>query len=125
MCRRRGRCELEGQLWLRVLGPVQVRDGDAWLRPRGPQMRLLLAYLALSAGQVVPVDDLIDVLWEDRLPRSARASLQILVVRLRKALAGLPGCALDRYGDGYRLRVVPDNVDVHRFRSLVSSAREA
>jgi len=125
MCCRRGRCELEGQLWLRVLGPVQVRDGGAWRRPQGPQLRLLLACLALSAGQVVPVDDLIDVLWEDRPPRSARASLQILVVRLRKALAGPPGCALDRYGDGYRLRAVPDQVDVHRFRSLVSSAREA
>jgi DNA-binding SARP family transcriptional activator/tetratricopeptide (TPR) repeat protein len=116
---------LEGQLWLRVLGPVQVRDGDAWLQPPTPQLRLLLAWLALSAGQVVPVDDLIDVLWEDRPPRSARASLQILVVRLRKALAGLPGCALDRYGDGYRLRAIPDQVDVHRFRSLVSSARDA
>jgi DNA-binding SARP family transcriptional activator/tetratricopeptide (TPR) repeat protein len=116
---------LEGQLWLRVLGPVEVWDGGAWLKPPGPQLRLLLACLALSAGQVVTVDDLIDVLWEDRLPRSARASLQILVVRLRKSLAVLPGCALDRYGDGYRLRVVPDRVDVHRFRSLVSSAREA
>src|SRR5262249_43067878 len=120
-----GRCELEGQLWLRVLGPVQVRDGAAWRRPPGPQLRLMLGCLALSAGQVVPVEDLIDALWEDRLPRSARASLQILVVRLRKTLAGLPGCVLGRYGDGYQLRAVLDKVDVHRFRSLVSSAREA
>jgi DNA-binding SARP family transcriptional activator/tetratricopeptide (TPR) repeat protein/transcriptional regulator with XRE-family HTH domain len=112
-------------MWLRVLGPVQVRDGDAWLRPPGPQLRLLLARLALSAGQVVPVDDLIDVLWVQRPPPSARASLQILVAGLRKALAGLPGCALERYGDGYQLRAVPDKVDVHRFRSLVSSARAA
>jgi DNA-binding SARP family transcriptional activator/tetratricopeptide (TPR) repeat protein len=111
-------------MWLRVLGPVEVRDGAAWLRPPGPQCRLLLACLALSAGQVVPVDDLIDVLWEERPPPSARASLQVLVVRLRKAVAGLPGCALDRYGNGYRLRAVPDLVDVHRFRSLVGSARE-
>jgi DNA-binding SARP family transcriptional activator/transcriptional regulator with XRE-family HTH domain/Tfp pilus assembly protein PilF len=112
-------------MWLRVLGPVQVRDGDAWLRPPGAQLRLLLARLALSAGQVVLVDDLIDVLWVQRPPPSARASLQILVVGLRKALAGLPDCAPERYGDGYQLRVVPDKVDVHRFRSLVSSAREA
>jgi DNA-binding SARP family transcriptional activator/tetratricopeptide (TPR) repeat protein/transcriptional regulator with XRE-family HTH domain len=112
-------------VWLRVLGPVQVRDGDAWLRPPGAQLRLLLARLALSAGQVVVVDDLMDVLWVQRPPPSARSSLQILVVGLRKALAGLPGCALERYGDGYQLRVLPDKVDVHRFRSLVSSAREA
>jgi DNA-binding SARP family transcriptional activator/tetratricopeptide (TPR) repeat protein len=116
---------LEGQLWLRMLGPVQVWDGAAWIRPPGPQLRLLLACVALPAGQVVPVDDLIDVLWEDRLPPSARASLQVLVVRLRKTLAGLPGCAVERYGEGYQLRAPTDMVDVHRFRSLVSSAREA
>jgi DNA-binding SARP family transcriptional activator/tetratricopeptide (TPR) repeat protein/transcriptional regulator with XRE-family HTH domain len=112
-------------MWLRMLGPVQVRDGDAWLRPPGAQLRLLLARLALSAGQVVLVDDLIDVLWAQRPPPSARASLQILVTGLRKALAGLPGCALERYGDGYQLRAAADKVDVHRFRSLVCSAREA
>jgi DNA-binding SARP family transcriptional activator/tetratricopeptide (TPR) repeat protein len=112
-------------IWLRVLGPVQVRAGDGWLSPPRPQVRLLLARLALSAGQVVLVDDLIDVLWAQQPPASARASLQILVVALRKALAGLPGCTLDRYGDGYQLRAVPDKVDVHRFRSLISAAREA
>src|SRR5689334_14160912 len=125
MCRPSGRCELDCQMWLRVLGPVQVRDGSTWLGPRGPQLRLLLACLALSAGQVVLVDDLIDALWEERPPPSARASLQILVVRLRKAMTGLPGCALDRYGEGYQLRTIPDTVDVHRFRSLVRSAWEA
>jgi DNA-binding SARP family transcriptional activator/tetratricopeptide (TPR) repeat protein len=112
-------------MWLRMLGPVQVRDGDAWLSPPGPQSRLLLARLALSAGQVVLMDDLIDVLWVQQPPPSARASLQIQVARLRKILAGLPGCALERYGDGYQLRAVPDKVDVHLFRSLASSAREA
>jgi DNA-binding SARP family transcriptional activator/Tfp pilus assembly protein PilF len=112
-------------MWLRVLGPVQVRAGEGWLSPPRPQVRLLLARLALSAGQVVLVDDLIDVLWAQQPPQSARASLQILVVGLRKALAGLPGCALERYGDGYQLRAAPDKVDVHRFRSLVAAAREA
>jgi DNA-binding SARP family transcriptional activator/tetratricopeptide (TPR) repeat protein len=112
-------------MWVRVLGPVQVWDGAAWFRPPRPQLRLLLACLALSAGQVVPVADLIDVIWEERPPPSARASLQILVVRLRKALVGLPGCALERYGEGYQLRAVPDKVDVYRFRSLMRSAWEA
>ncbi len=93
------------------------------MRPPGPQSRLLLALLALSAGQVVSVGDLVDALWEDRPPPSARASVQILLTRLRQALAGVPECMIERYGDGYRMRVVPGLVDVHRFRSLVSSAR--
>jgi DNA-binding SARP family transcriptional activator/tetratricopeptide (TPR) repeat protein len=112
-------------VWLRVLGPVGIRDSDADRRPPGPQLRLLLAFFALAAGQVVPVSDLVDVLWQERPPSSARASLQILIARLRKSLATVPACTLDRYGDGYRLQVGQDQVDVYRFRSLVSTARQA
>ena len=114
---------MEGPARLRVLGPVEMRGCDDGLRRGGPQLRLLLALLALSAGQVVPVADLVDALWEERPPPSARASLQILVVRLRKPLAAVPGCRIDRYGDGYQLQISPGLVDVHRFRSLVRSSR--
>jgi DNA-binding SARP family transcriptional activator/tetratricopeptide (TPR) repeat protein len=114
---------LEGQAWLRILGPVEMQDCDDGLRRGGPQLRLLLALLALSAGQVVPVAGLVDAFWEERPPPSARASLQILVVRLRKSLAVVPGCSIDRYGDGYRLQISPRLVDVYRFRSLVRSAQ--
>jgi DNA-binding SARP family transcriptional activator/tetratricopeptide (TPR) repeat protein len=86
---------------------------------------VLLAFLALSAGQVTPAGDLVDVLWEDRAPPSARASLQILIVRLRKALAEVPDCVIERYGEGYQLDFSPRLVDVHAFRSMVAVARDA
>jgi DNA-binding SARP family transcriptional activator len=111
--------------WLRVLGPVQVREARGWQSPPGPQLRLLMAFLALSAGQVVPAGDLADLLWAEQPPPSARASLQILVSRLRKTLAGVPDCLPERYGDGYQLHLGPGLVDVHQFRSLVSAARAA
>ena len=110
---------------LRLLGPVELEGCDGEGRQGGPQPRLLLALLGLSPGRVVPVADLIDALWEERPPPSARASVQILITRLRKSLAKVPGCHLDRYGDGYRLQVSPDLVDVHRFRSFVASARQS
>jgi DNA-binding SARP family transcriptional activator/tetratricopeptide (TPR) repeat protein len=117
---------VEDEVWLRLLGPVEIRNGrGGWLRPRGPQLRATLASLGLSAGRVVPLDDLVDALWEDQSPRSARASVQILVARLRKALREVPDCKVDRYGDGYLLHVGLDGVDVHRFRSLVKAARQA
>ncbi len=115
---------LGGQVWLRVLGPVEIRDGGAWLRPPRPQLRLLAALLGLSAGRVVPAGDLVDALWESMPPPSARASLQILATRLRKAMTGVPGASVDRYGDGYRLQISPGLVDVHQFRSLVRAARQ-
>lgn len=109
---------------LRMLGPVEIRSAGVWSGEGTPQQRLLLALLALRAGQVVPVDELIDTLWEAQPPRSARASLQALVTRLRKSLAGFPGGALERRGEGYRLPLEPGLVDVHRFRSLAKVARE-
>jgi DNA-binding SARP family transcriptional activator/Tfp pilus assembly protein PilF len=89
-----------------------------------PQVRLLIAALALSAGEIVLAADLVDLIWDDRPPASARASLQTLVARLRRALRGIPECSLERHGGGYRLRVDRGLVDVHQFRSLVRSARQ-
>lgn len=117
---------MEHQIWLRVLGPVQLRGASGeWRSPSRPQLRVLLAFLALSAGQVTPAGELVDVLWEDRAPPSARASLQILIVRLRKALAEVPDCVIERYGEGYQLHFSPCLADVHAFRSMVAAAREA
>ena len=110
---------------LQLLGPVQVWDDGAWRSPLRPQLRLLLAAHALSAGEVMLAADLIDLIWDDRPPESARASLHTLVARLRHELRGVPECRLERHGDGYRLRVDRGLVDVHQFRSLARSARQA
>jgi DNA-binding SARP family transcriptional activator/tetratricopeptide (TPR) repeat protein len=110
---------------LQLLGPVQVWEDGAWRTPVRPQLRLLLAALALSAGEVVLAADLIDLLWDDRPPMSARASLQALVARLRRVLRSVPESGLERHGDGYRLRIDRGLVDVHQFRSLARSARQA
>jgi DNA-binding SARP family transcriptional activator len=114
----------DGDIALRVLGPVAVRAHDGW-RGGPPQQRLILAVLALQAGQVVPAAELIDAVWDERPPRSARASLQALVTRLRQLLAEVPGGRVERRGDGYRLRTGTAAVDVARFRQLARAGREA
>lgn len=110
---------------LSVLGPVGVRAGGAWLAPRTPQQRLVLGLLAVRAGQVVPVPELIDGVWDDRPPGSARGSLQALVTRLRQVLAPLREGRLERCGDGYRLRLGTGSTDLERFRSLARAGRAA
>ena len=109
---------------LRVLGPVEVLVSGAWSAPEKPQQRLVMALLALRAGHVVPVAELIDAVWEDDPPRSARASLQALITRLRQMLARVPGSRLERRGDGYRLLIEAERVDVHEFRSLARAGRD-
>ena len=116
---------MNNDIVLRLLGPVELRSADAWRQPDRPQQRLVLALMALRAGQVVAVGELIGAVWAETPPRSARASMQVLVTRLRRLLAGTPGSKLERRGEGYRLYLEPDRLDVHRFRSLARAGREA
>jgi DNA-binding SARP family transcriptional activator len=115
---------VDDEIVLRLLGPVEVRSAGAWLRPDRPQQRLVLALMALRAGQVVPIGELIGAVWAEAPPRSARGSMQVLVTRLRRLLAGTPAGRLERRGEGYQLHLEPDQLDVHRFRSLVKAGRE-
>jgi DNA-binding SARP family transcriptional activator len=115
---------VRGDLVLRLLGPVEVRAGDGWISPGTPQARLLLALMAVRVGGVVPVSELVDAMWDQAPPRSARASVQVLVTRLRQLLAPAGG-VIERSGDGYRLELEPDLMDLRRFRSLARAGRAA
>ncbi|MGW6448476.1 BTAD domain-containing putative transcriptional regulator [Lentzea sp. NPDC055074] len=91
-----------------LLGPLDVvLDGRHVHVPPGKR-RVVLAALLLRAGQVVGVDELVE------LAGGSRNALQTTVGRLREAL---PGLVLTRPG-GYLLDVRPDEVDVHRFGRL-------
>ncbi len=116
---------MEDDIALRVLGPVEVPAARSRTPSQPPQQRLVLGMLALRAGHPVPVAELIDAVWDDQPPRSARGSLQALVTGARRALTPVPGSRLDRCGEAYRLQVEPDRVDVHRFRSLAATGRAA
>jgi DNA-binding SARP family transcriptional activator/tetratricopeptide (TPR) repeat protein len=111
------------ELAIRLLGPVQAWSADHWVRPGPPRQCLVLGVLALRAGQVVPAGQLVDVMWDGDPPRSARNSVQVVLTGLRKVLSGTPGVRLARYGEGYRLEMDSDQVDVHQFRSRVQAGR--
>ena len=107
----------------RILGPLEVYDGDRLVSLAGAQ-RSLLALLLLSANEVVSVDRLIDELWGEEAPHSGRTALQVRVSQLRKALGDAGGRIATR-APGYLLRVDRDELDLHRFERLVSEAEGA
>jgi DNA-binding SARP family transcriptional activator/tetratricopeptide (TPR) repeat protein len=109
---------------VRLLGPVEVTATSCRVTAT-PQQRLLLALLAVQVGEVIPVEELIDVIWPEEPPRSARASIQVMVTRVRQTLAGLAGGSVERCGDGYRLLIAPSSTDVQQFRLLAQAARDA
>jgi DNA-binding SARP family transcriptional activator/tetratricopeptide (TPR) repeat protein len=108
-----------GDLWVDVLGPLDVRaEGRPVAVPAG-KSAVILAVLAMSAGQPVTVERLADHLWRDELPERVRGSLHSHVTRLRRVLGAE---AIRTVPSGYLLDIDPDRVDVLRFRRLVADA---
>jgi len=106
----------------RVLGPLEVVDGDRPLPLGGPKQRSLLALLLLHANEVVSTDELIDRMWGGRPPATAAKVVQVQVWRLRKTLGN---DALVTRPPGYVLRVGSDELDLTRFERHVAEARSA
>src|SRR3954454_329441 len=106
----------------RVLGPLEVRDGDRALPLASAKQRALLALLLVNADHVVSRDRLIDELWGDHPPETAVQSLQVYVSRLRKLL---PPETLSTRPPGYVLEVEPAELDLQRFEQLLADGREA
>ena len=106
----------------RILGPLEVHDGDRIVRFSRPKHRALLAALLLRAGRAVSVDHLLDDLWGERSPPTAKGSLQNGICALRKVLGAK---ALRWRPPGYLLDVEPDQVDLFRFERLLEEARAA
>src|SRR3954451_9140549 len=100
---------------LRVLGQLEASDGGTALDLGPPKQRAVLARLALDAGRTVRVEQLLDDLWGDDLPRSAAKMVQIYVSGLRKTL---PEGRLRTGGGGYRLVLEPGERDLDRVEGL-------
>jgi DNA-binding SARP family transcriptional activator len=71
---------------LRVLGPLDARIGGASVPLGSPKQRALLVHLVLHANEGVSIERLIDQLWPEDPPATARHAIQVYVSALRKAL---------------------------------------
>jgi DNA-binding SARP family transcriptional activator len=120
----------EARVEFRILGPLEVLDGDRPLALPGGRGRALLALLILHAGEVVSTERIIDELWGESPPPTVDKALQGLMSNLRKrfepprAAAEAPKI-LRTAPPGYVLAVEPNRVDAHRFRRLVADASGA
>ncbi|MFD7137369.1 BTAD domain-containing putative transcriptional regulator [Streptomyces sp. NPDC059894] len=108
---------------LRLLGPVALIAERGTLDVGPPRLRVVLAVLALNANRVTPVEKLVDALWEEAPPSTARGQIQVCISALRKLLdrAGAPGIIKTR-PPGYLLELAPDQLDTERFALLVALA---
>jgi DNA-binding SARP family transcriptional activator/class 3 adenylate cyclase len=106
----------------RILGPLEAAD-ERGIVVLGPtKQRALLALLLLNPGRTMPIARLVDDLWGDEPPASARKVIQIYVSRLRKLL---PDGMLQTHAAGYRLEVAREEIDLFRFERLHAEGQVA
>ncbi|MEV7006959.1 BTAD domain-containing putative transcriptional regulator [Streptosporangium sp. NPDC051022] len=117
-------------LWIGVLGALSVRRGGAALEI-GPAMpRTLLGLLTLRLRCPVPIEEIVDVLWEHNPPRTCVNLVQVYVGRLRARLepareAGEGPLTIRRTPQGYVLDLADEQVDLGRFDALCARAERA
>jgi predicted ATPase/DNA-binding SARP family transcriptional activator len=106
-----------------ILGPFEVEDRGGLLHIGSPAECDLLALLVCLANETVPVERIIDELWGDDPPATARNMVQRYVSRLRKSLGQAAAERLSTRAGGYSLRVSDVELDSSLFESKVKEAR--
>ncbi|WP_306332200.1 AfsR/SARP family transcriptional regulator [Streptomyces sp. KL109B] len=106
-------------LEFRILGPMEVADGERAVPLGPPRQRALLGALLLAGGATVPVRALTRCLWPDD-PDGDHA--QVLRVHLSALRQRLGREALAHDTGGYRVVTEPGRIDLFRFRALAEDA---
>jgi len=109
-----------------VLGPVEATLDGAPLDLGTPKQRALVAALALTPGQPVSVDTIVDLLWADAAPAAVTGTLQGYVSVLRRTLEPArekrtPASVLVTVAPGYALRLANDCLDARVLESAVAA----
>ena len=110
-----------------MLGAVGLRHGGGRIDPvQAPRPRLILAMLGARTGRPVLEDQLIDGIWGQAPPSSARTAVQTYLSALRDLLEPdrprrSPGRFIATDGGGYVLDPTAAQVDLVQFEHEVSS----
>ncbi len=90
-----------------------------------PRQRAVLGFLLLNAGRTVTTERLIDAVWGDRPPATARAQIQADIAGIRKALGPHGTDRLATVPAGYRFAADADELDHLLFDALLAKAIRA
>ncbi|HEY3607853.1 MAG TPA: BTAD domain-containing putative transcriptional regulator [Pseudonocardiaceae bacterium] len=112
-----------GAIAFEVLGPVAVVGDGRRAQLRAHRQRAILATLLLAANRVVSSERLIDAVWEDAPPATARSQVHICVSAIRGLLREFGGAdPIETGPSGYLIRIQPGQLDSHRFEQLTTEA---
>src|SRR5512133_1985089 len=95
----------------RILGPLEVVEDGSPVALGTLKERLVLSVLLLHANEFVSRERLIDDLWGEAPPPTARQAVSVYLSKLRKALSRHVGDPITTGSGGYRLHVDPEGLD--------------
>src|SRR5262245_59295408 len=104
-------------MWVGLIGPMSVHDGDREVALPAGNQRIVLATLVLRANHTASLDELANTVWGEHPPRAAEATLRNYVKRLRRVLGPAAGRVATRAG-GYLLRLEDSELDLTLFEEL-------
>ncbi|MEV6982018.1 BTAD domain-containing putative transcriptional regulator [Sphaerisporangium sp. NPDC051017] len=109
-----------------ILGALEASVAGRRLDLGGIRQQIVLGVLLLDANRVVTIGRLMEAIYGDEPPTTARAQVQICISSLRRlfAASGSPDI-ISTQSLGYAIRVAADEIDAQRFESLVQRARRA
>src|SRR5579863_3921882 len=109
-----------------ILGPLDVVIGSKPLDLASGRQRVILAMLLLHVGRTVPLTRLVDALWDDNPPVTAKGQVHTCVSALRKQFKDLGAEGLLCTSPaGYSLTIPDGSFDVARFENLAETGRSA
>src|SRR5262245_18925565 len=114
----------EPQARFTILGPDEVSAGELPVPGATPRHRAVLAYLLLNARTVLSADRLIDAVWGQTPPDTARAQIHAAVTAIRRVLrAARAEGVLETRAAGYVALPAPGQLDLDKFNALVTAAQ--
>lgn len=117
---------VSGESAIRVLGPLELEHAGEPVPLPAALPQTMVQLLLLRAGRWCEVEELIDLLWDGRPPRSASANVRGFVCQWRKILRPMAGAAvLEGRRGGYRIVVRQGVLDVHAFETLTAAGARA
>jgi DNA-binding SARP family transcriptional activator len=117
-------------LRVQVLGPVRAWREGREVDLGSESRRAVLALLAMAQGHPVSRAELVDALWGGQPPATVVNVIHTHVKHLRRSLepkrpVRAPSTVLPSVGDGYALQLSTVDLDLVRFRRLVSTGLDA
>lgn len=108
---------------LGILGPLLIADDEGReISIAAARQRTFLAALLIRGNQILPKEELVDIVWDDAPPNGAVRTLRSYVTRLRHSAGPELAARIISRGPGYLCKVADEELDLLCFEALCQDA---